>query len=62
MMPGSASSMPMASAGKQSVMRLSHRRCVGSRMVKLKSEDAKTATTSARLEDRRNWMALRMLS
>ena len=62
MMSGSASSMHMASAGRESVMRLIHSRCVGSRMVKPMSDATNTAMTSARLDESRNWMALRMLS
>ena len=62
MMPGSASSMAMASAGKQSVMRLSHRRCVGSRIVKPMSDATKTAMTSARLDVSRKAMDFLMLS
>ena len=61
-MAGSASSMPSASAGKQSVTRLIHRRCTGSRMVKPSSVAAKMDMTSLMLEDSRNWMALRILS
>ena len=62
MMSGSASSMHMARAGSESVMRLIHSRCVGSRMTKPMSEATNTEMTSARLELSRNWMALRMLS
>ena len=62
MMSGSASSIAMASAGKQSVMRLSHRRCVGSRIVKPMSEATKTEMTSARFEDSRNAIDFLMLS
>ena len=62
MMSGSASSMAIASAGKQSVMRFSHRRCVGSRIVKPTSEATKTEMTSARLEESRKAMDFLMLS
>ena len=62
MMSGSAASMHMARAGRESVMRLIHSRWVGSRMVKPMSDATNTTTTSARLDDSRKAMALRMLS
>ena len=62
MMPGSAFSMPSASAGKQSVTRLIQSRCTGSRMVKPSSVEIKMDSTSLMLEPSRNWIALRMLS
>ena len=61
-MAGSASSMPSASAGKQSVTRFIHRRCTGFNIVKPMSVAAKMLITSLMFEPRRNWIALRILS
>ena len=62
MMSPSASSMPSASAGKQSVTRFTHSSCTGWKMVKPMSVAINTENTSARLAESRNWMTLRMLS
>ena len=59
---GSPFSRPRARAGKQSVMRLIHSRCTGSRITKPMSVAKNTLSTSLILEPSRNWMALRMLS
>ena len=58
----SASSIPSASAGRESVMRLIHSSWTGWKMVKPISVATNTERTSAMLADSRNWMTLRMLS
>ena len=58
----SASSMPSASAGKQSVTRFTHSSWTGWKIVKPMSVAMKTENTSARLAESRNWITLRMLS
>ena len=62
MMLGSAASVAIASAGSESVMRLIQSRCVGSSIVKPTRDATKTEMTSARLDESRNCMHLRMLS
>ena len=62
MASSSPGSMPRARAGRLSVIRLIQRMCAGFRMVKPSMVAAKMLTTSLRLEDKRNWMALRMLA
>ena len=62
MMSSSARSIPSASAGKQSVSRLIHSRCTGSRIVKPSIVAAKMLSTSLMFEPSRNFTARRMLS
>ena len=59
---GSARSMPSASAGKQSVRRLIHSRCTGSRIVKPSIVAVKMLSTSLMFEPSRNLIARWMLS
>ena len=54
MISGSPRSIPSASAGKQSVIKLIHRRCTGSKMVKPSRVATKMVSTSAKLEDSKN--------
>ena len=58
----SASSMPSASAGKQSVRRLIHSRCTGSRIMKPSIVAVKMLSTSLMFEPSRNLIARWMLS
>ena len=58
----SASSMPSASAGKQSVIRLIQSSWTGWKIVKPIIVATNTERTSAMLAESRNWMTLRMLS
>ena len=62
MTPFSASSIPRATAGRVSVIRLIHRMWTGFRMENPISVAENTASTSARLAESRNWMVLRILS
>ena len=58
----SPSSMPSASAGKVSVMRFIHNKCMGRRSVNPNMVAANTAITSARLLESKNCIAFRILS
>ena len=62
MTSGSARSMPSASAGKQSVKRLIHSKCTGSRIMKPSIVAVKMLSTSLMFEPSRNLIARWMLS
>ena len=62
MMSASPFSTPRDRAGKVSVIRFTHSRCTGFRMLKPRRVAVKMVTISLMLAPSRNWMALRMLS
>ena len=62
MISSSASSVPKAKAGKQSVTRLIHNKCTGSKISKPNKVAMKIHNTSLKLDPSKNCIALRILS